>query len=182
MKQFTVKWKMSQQFGRIRCCFRKLDELTKKSWMNSFAALWTNSDYIHSEFYFVDDGVTVTVDAVKPVSFIPFGNPNYSNTKKWECYEITLPVDSYIAAYNFCLSQEGKPFDKSGIFCFGCFKACTRAPRGSSWICSRLMCEALKRAGVLSNRIDIYQVSPSALRELILTQKNYEVKMVQNWT
>lgn len=168
-----------EKLKRIRCYFRKFDTTASKSWMNSFASMWTASEYIHSEFYFVSSGYTVTVDSRKPVTFIKYGNPNYSDKTKWEGYELTVTEDAYSEAYTFCRAQQGKPFDKSGIFCFGCLRACTRNPDGNSWICSRLMCEALKRAGILSSTIDMYAVSPSALRELIIEQRVCPVRAMQ---
>lgn len=147
--------------------------------MNYFASVWSASQYIHAEFFFITDGVTVTVDTRKPVTFIDYGN-DYSDESKWDCYVIWVPRKAYLGAYNFCRSQEGKPFSKSGIFCFGCARLFTLGPDGGSWICSRLMCEALKTGGILSHSIDSYTVTPSVLLELVTQQTKYRVQVYKS--
>lgn len=159
----------------IVCCFRKIDERTRKSWMNWFASQWSASPYIHAEFYFMFDAVTVTVDTRKPVTFIDYGN-DYSDRNKWECYVIWVHRSNYVRVYNYCRKQERKPFDKSGIYCFGCTRLCTSGSDGEAWICTRLMCEALKKGDVLDYSVDSYSITPTRLRELILEQNRWNVE------
>lgn len=169
-----MRRKMDEMSG-IVCCFRKHDEKTNRSMMNRLAACYTASPYIHAEFYFPADVCTVTVDSRRPVTFIDYGK-DYSDPKEWECYVIWVEREQYLRVFNFCRSQEGKPFERSGIWFFFLSRIFTRRADGESWICCRLMCEALKKGGILPCNIDSHLVTPSSLRELVLELKGYAVE------
>lgn len=157
-----------EKYG-IVFCFRLQDERTRKYLMNYLAMLRTASPCIHSEFYFINDATTVTVDSRRPVTFINFGN-DYSDDKRWECYVLWVSKEVYNRVYEFCKKQKGVPFDHGGIYCFDFRECCTSPRKKNAWICSRLMTASLVHAGVLSTQTDVSRVAPSDLRELLLTQ------------
>lgn len=161
-----------QKLYSITLMFLHQSERSKRFLLNRLAACWTRSSVIHVEIFFEHDMVSCLVGSNIPVRFeqgrvysqrIYRENPHIfpDPNKRWESITITLSVEQYDKVYQFCRSQEGRPFDQSSIYCFP-FVPCKIDfhPEKEGWICSRLIASALLHAGVLDQSVDIIRISP----------------------
>lgn len=151
---------------------------------NQAVEWYTGCAEVHCELYFPHTRETCNISSDRPVELV--GGRKY-DSRDWSAYDVHVSPAQREAAYAFCASQVGKPFDRRGrnlfciseLFCCGNVWLCSEDAANdvtpsslaihpaddtpSAWVCSRLTCVALKKAGVFG-QLDEWRCTPGQLR------------------
>lgn len=148
--------------------FSHQNEKSAKFFVNRLVEWYEGSDIIHCELYLESDQLTCSIDQNHPVHLIQNKAYAFERFKrKWSGVRLELAWDDYDRMYQYCMRQRGLKFDKTSLYTFCCSHTFT-TPDRNTWICSRLVSSALQMANVLPGAVDIYEVSPASLREMLV--------------
>lgn len=146
-----------------------------KKWITHFGG---RINHVEPVFVF-ENQTAVAVSITLKTMRVQFETRNILEAYKtayWECFPIELTDTQKYTMYDFCAAQNGKPFNKRGLYCnffpllYFCFG--TRESDDSKWFCSQLIMAALKLAKPEDfGQYIACQTSPQALRDL-MTQKH----------
>ena len=119
------------------------EESYQRFW-NCAVQWYTNSPYIHCEFFFTLSNETVSVTSSQPVNF-EFEKRYDVNTYIGYCMDVSW--EQYNIIYSRCQAEIGKPFDDSArkSFIFNWLLGEQLYDQGipEKWLCSRLMAYCL---------------------------------------
>lgn len=170
---------------------RQTEYSAQKSAWNRAVEWYTGYREIHCELYFPHTRETCRLSSAEPVEIV---RGRRYNSQDWIGYYVRVTPEGLDAAYRFCQSQVGKGFDRRGrnlfwfseLFCCGNVWMCSETTSSpippspvsmtppdddmpSVWVCSRLTCVALKKAGIF-RQVDEWRTTPGELRELLQIQ------------
>jgi len=165
---------------RIIYWFRRQDKDSRKYLPNVLIEKILGEPWIHSEFFFEDDSITVSVSWETPCAIFKGPRRGYLNKKKWEGWRIWVPASAYDGMMSFCEKQQDKKFDAWGSFCFF-FASCSVDPSSEEdkLICSRMMARASIMYGILPDDINAGLITPPVLRKIIMDLKTLKVQKVR---
>lgn len=153
----------------LQVLFLAIDKNALKYASNRWASWYTESDWIHCEFYFPHSRESCTVDARNPVYFMK--DKNYSG-RRWDRLVLKITPKQYNRIYKFCRSIEGEQFDKWSIWFFWCPTDCF-SYKPNSWTCSRMVSTGLINAGVIDIKFDPYKMHPHSVRRVLMKSQFY---------
>ena len=129
----------------------------------------------HTELvFFLKDGnyMCCTIHYGEEVEFL---EKIYTGKEKWNLYRINVNQDQIATIFEFCLSQEGKRFDKIGMWTgfVPVLNWTTNMLKylwygnEERWFCSALVLRALQEALEEFRQYDARYISPTALNDLL---------------
>lgn len=156
--------------------FMGTDSRSGRSLHNRMVAWFTGCRFTHCELHFPRDGVSYTTDV--RAGHVYSTRRVRALAPGWRMEALTVTPRQYADALRFCRSAEGCEFATNAYYLYSLGPGCFYEPEGErpTYICARLVCEALQAARVLPPEFDARQINTGQVLAEVLRRGSRTVR------